>query len=162
MERWAGRKLRCWMKCCMKRRHEASRAIAFRWLTFRPGRLLRHLQVKDPEYRCYEPLRYHCCIILWFVQGRALWSIKIRKFTVQRCHVTRAPRASPRTMDLRGHGIASHSLFNHMFAAVSPSSVLGVWPRRPTLCHVKFHKENICVYIHTRVGVRCKSHLRDP
>lgn len=44
-EKWASRKLRCWLTACMRKRHGASWLIALCWLRSRPGRLLKHLQV---------------------------------------------------------------------------------------------------------------------
>eukprot|EP00903_Cladosiphon_okamuranus_P016531 g15251.t1 len=43
-EKWASRKLRCWLTACMRKRHHASWLIALCWLRSRPGRLLKHLQ----------------------------------------------------------------------------------------------------------------------
>eukprot|EP00752_Nemacystus_decipiens_P001572 g1533.t1 len=43
-ERWASRKLRCWLTACMRKRNHASWVIALCWLRSCPGRLLKHLQ----------------------------------------------------------------------------------------------------------------------
>lgn len=49
-EKWASRKLRCWLTACMKKRHHASWLIALCWLRSRNGRLLKHLQVRPAHY----------------------------------------------------------------------------------------------------------------
>ncbi|CAM9759100.1 unnamed protein product [Scytosiphon promiscuus] len=69
-ERWASRKLRCWLTACMKRKHHASWLIALCWLTSRPGRLLKHLQ----DYRQREEDKW------WqeWREGRSLAAAKLQ------------------------------------------------------------------------------------
>lgn len=58
-EKWAARKLHHWARVRMKYRHNFAKRIAFKWLRYKSGRLLRHLRAKARALDVLEDDRVH-------------------------------------------------------------------------------------------------------